>query len=448
MSKKYDLTNDSVVKIFIHYFIMSAAGLMVLSIHIILDGIFIGHGIGSDGLAAINIAGVVFPFLNAISFTIGFGAAAAVSVKFGEGESQKANNIFNQAFMLSIIVSLVYTVLSIIFIDQLVYLLGSNEQLFQGSKDYLFVFSLFSIFYIITIVFENAVRNDGEPKKAMISLILGAVTNTVLNYVFIFIFSWGLKGAALATGIGQIVSCVYLTSHFLFQKGQLYFQRTGFFKQDIIRIVRNGVPNGLSQLSVTLVIITGNWIVIDMLGELGVAAFGILIYINEFVILGFAGVAGALQPLVSFNFGAKKKERIQKIVQLAFYATLLIGITVIIVSIKEADIIIRLFNNEEELVSLTSHAMKLFFLGIVFTGLNMLYSAYFQAVEKAKESAIIQVLRGFVFIFIALFTLPKIYDVDGLWISPSIAEVLTFAISIILVKTRPILKKNEVIKDN
>lgn len=438
---KYDLSNDSEVKLFMHYFIMSAAGLMVLSIHIILDGIFIGQGIGSDGLAAINIAGVVFPFLNAISFTIGFGAAAAISVKFGEGEFQKGNDFFNQAFFISVIVSLGYTLISVVFIDELVYLLGANDHLFQDAKDYLLTFSLFSIFYIITIVFEGAVRNDGEPKKAMISLILGAVTNAILDYIFIFIFHWGLKGAAFATGIGQIVSFTYLISHFLSKRGQLYFKKTKLIKLDIIRILKNGIPNCLSQLSVTLVIIAGNWIVIEMLGELGVAAFGILLYVNEFIILGFAGVAEALQPLISFNFGAKKEQRIKKIARLAFYATLFIGIVVIFVSIKEASFIIQLFNKEKELVELTSHAMKLFFLGVIFTGLNMLYSAYFQAVERAKESTVIQILRGFIFIFIALFTLPQIYGIDGLWVAPSIAEVLTFVFTIILVKTRPVFTK-------
>lgn len=447
MSKKYDLINDSVVKIFIKYLIMSATGLMVLSVHIILDGIFIGRGIGSDGLAAINIAGVVFPFLNATSFTIGFGAAAAVSVKFGEGDIQKANDLFNQAFKLSIIVSLIYTILCIILIDSIVYLLGANEQLFQMAKDYLLVFSLFFIFYVVTIVFEGAVRNDGEPKKAMMSLILGAVTNGILDYIFIFIFSWGLKGAAFATGIGQVVSLVYLSFHFLGKKGQLYFKKTPFIKKDIMRILRNGAPHCLSQFSVTLIIITGNWIVIDMMGKLGVAAFGILLYINEFVILGFAGVADALQPLVSYNFGAKKKKRVQQFMHLSFYATLIIGISVIIVSLLGAERIIQLFNSEAELVALTSQAMKLFFLGVIFTGMNMLCSAYFQAVERAKVSAIIQVLRGFVFIFIALFTLPKIYGADGLWLSPSVAETLTLFVSVILVKNRPIFTDKQIIID-
>ena len=435
MSMKYDLTKDSVGKLFSHYVFMSAAGLMVLSVHIILDGIFIGHGIGSKGLAAINIAGVIFPFLNAIAFTIGFGAAAAISIEFGEKKEKKANNIFNQAFALSVIVSLIYTILCVVFIDKMVYLLGSNETLFQGVKDYLLTFSYFSFFYVSVLVFEGAVRNDGEPRKSMMSLILGAVTNGILDYIFIFIFHWGLKGAAFATGIGQIVSFAYLIFHFLLHKGKLHFCRPKFDLIDIHRILKNGLPNFISQISITLVIIAGNWIVIDMLGETGVAAFSILLYVNEFMILGFQGISEALQPLVSFNYGAKEYNRVKAIVRLSVYMSLAIGVIMLLLSILKPEFVIRFFNDEQSLIDLTSHAMRLFFIGILFTGINMIYAAYFQAIERAKLSNTIQILRGLVFVFLALFTLPKVIGENGIWISVPVAESLTFIVTILLIKS-------------
>ncbi len=435
MSTKYDLKNDTIGKLFSHYFFMSTAGLMVLSVHIILDGIFIGHGIGSNGLAAINIAGVVFPFLNAVAFTIGFGAAAAISVEFGESRSEKANAIFNQAFVLSVIISIIYTILSVLFIDKIVFLLGSNKVLFQGVKDYLLIFSLFSFFYVSVIIFESSVRNDGQPLKSMISLILGAVTNAVLDYVFIFIFHWGLKGAAFATGIAQMVSFVYLIFHFLMHKGQLFFCIYKLDKEDIKRILKNGLPNFISQISITLVIIAGNWIVINMIGEIGVAAFSILLYVNEFMILGFAGIAEALQPLVSFNYGAKQYDRVKTVVRLSIYVSLIIGLVMLLFSVLRPDMIIKLFNDEKNLIDLASHAMRLFFLGILFTGINMIYAAYFQAVEKSKSSIIIQMLRGFVFVALALLILPELMGQNGLWISVPVAEFLTFIVTILLVKS-------------
>ncbi len=433
MSTKYDLKNDTVGKLFFHYFFMSTAGLMVLSVHIILDGIFIGNGIGSNGLAAINIAGVVFPFLNAVAFTIGFGAAAAISIEFGEKRKEKANAIFNQAFILSIIISLVYTIFSVLFIDRIVYMLGSNEALFQGVKDYLLVFSLFSFFYVSVIIFESAVRNDGEPVKSMISLIIGAVTNAVLDYVFIFIFHWGLKGAAFATGIAQIISFTYLIFHFVSHKGQLFFHIQKLNIVDIKRILKNGFPNFISQISITLIIIAGNWIVIHMIGEIGVAAFSILLYVNEFMILGFAGIAEALQPLVSYNYGSKEYGRVKTIVRLSINISLAIGLVMLFFSVVKPEIIIKLFNEEENLINLASHAMRLFFTGILFTGVNMILAAYFQAIEKPKISNIIQLLRGFVFVALALLILPNAIGENGLWISVPISEFLTFLVTIFLV---------------
>lgn len=434
MSVKYDLLKDPTRKLFFHYAFMSTAGLMVLSIHIILDGIFIGNGIGSDGLAAINIAGVIFPFLNAIAFTIGFGAAAAVSVEFGEGNQEKANALFNQGFLLGACVALVYTIFCIFFIDKMVYLLGSNDNLFQGVKDYLLIFSLFSFFYVTVLIFEGAVRNDGEPKKAMISLIIGAVTNGILDYIFIFIFHWGLKGAAFATGIGQVVSFLYLIRHFVFCRGNLYFKIYRINKIDIMRILRNGMPNFISQISVTLVIIMGNWIVIDLIGELGVAAFSILLYVNEFMILGYAGVSEALQPLVSFNYGAKSYDRVKEVMRYSVHMSIIIGICMLVVSIVKPEIIIRLFNEEEALIKLASHAMRLFFMGVLFTGINMIYAAYFQAIEQSRASNIIQILRSFVFVFGALLLLPKLMGANGLWISVTVAESLTFIVTMTLIK--------------
>ncbi len=307
--------------------------------------------------------------------------------------------------------------------------------LFQGVKDYLLTFSLFSFFYVSVLVFEGAVRNDGEPRKSMMSLILGAVINAVLDYIFIFIFHWGLKGAAFATGIGQIVSFAYLIFHFVLHKGKLHFIMPKFDMKDMGRIFKNGLPNFISQMSITLVIIAGNWIVIDMLGETGVAAFSILLYVNEFMILGYQGIAEALQPLVSFNYGAKEYGRVKTLVRLSVYMSLAIGIVMLLISTLKPELVIRLFNDEQNLIELASHAMRLFFIGILFTGINMIFAAYYQAIEKAKLSNTIQILRGFVFVAIALLTLPKLMGENGLWIAVSVAESLTLIVTLLLIKS-------------
>jgi len=424
--KEYDLRTDPVPKLFLHYSLLSIAGLSAMSINIMLDGIFIGRFVGSMGLAAINLVLPVFPILLAIGMCFGYGAAALAGISFGRGDNKEANEIFNQAFWGVLIVSVLATVLMETFAEPIVTALGATALLRDGVSIYFRTFTFFAGFFCLTLFFEPMVRNDGSPRKVMLSLILGACTNACLDALFIVGLGMGLFGAALATGLAQVASCAYLLSHYGAGHGKLRFARVSLSFSRIITVFRTGCPALATQICQALFIIIYNHAVLQYMGELGVAAVGVILYMNELVMLCNYGFGEALQPIASFNLGAAAHDRMRKTFYTAAGAALAVAgfLTIFIQWIP--GFFVGFFTREAELTALAVEGMRIYYGALLVQSFNMVVIYYLGAVRRPLESTVLALIRNLGSFLAAIAILPGLLGKLGVWLAIPAAELLSF----------------------
>ncbi|MCY6369930.1 MATE family efflux transporter [Clostridium ganghwense] len=435
MKKDLDLKNDSISKLFLTYLIPAVIGMLIMSLHVVIDGIFVGRGVGSDALAAVNIVVPLYSLFAAIGLLIGLGGATVASIKFGEGKNEESSSIFTQAVLLAAIISITITVFSELNIEKLSYILGANDKILPYVKDYMGVLLYFGPVYVLADTLDCFARNDRAPKLSMYAMVIGAIINCCLDYIFIFKFHWGVSGAALATGAGNILSIIMLLMHFVLKKGNLKFIKTRIVLNDVIRIFRNGFPNFLSEMSAAVVTLIYNLVFMKMLGEIGVSAYSIINYIHILMLMVFIGISQAMQPIISYNYGAKKYERVRKSFKLAVSVSVIFGICFFTSGILFGKNIVKLFNNNNmELIMLATTGMKIYFVSYLFMGVNIVTISYFQAIEKAKFSTIITLCRGLIFSIAGLFILPKIFNINGIWLTAPAAELLTIFVGYFLLE--------------
>ncbi len=421
-------------KNFLGYALPAVMGMLVTSLNIIIDGIFIGQGIGTDGLAAINLT---YPFLGIVFGTgvmIGIGSGTIAGINLGKRNVEEANNVFSFSCMLAITISVICSVFSYALMTPLVNLL-SGGALTNYVEDYLSVYMPFLPMIMLFILFDNFVRNDGSPKFAMMCTIAGALTNIVLDYLFIIILDYKLTGAAFATGIANSTSALLLLYYILKKSNNFSFVKPRWQKGLLSKILYNGSSEFLNEISAGVVTFIFNQILLSSVGELGVAAYSILGYIGIIVLMILIGIAIGLQPLVSFNYGAKNHDLLYKYLRMAITVAVVVSFSGYAVIFLFSNEIVSLFvKGNPGLVLFTTKAAKIFFLGFLLAGINLMISAYFTSIGDAKRSALISICRGLVFIVAFAMILPPFFGIDALWFSLPLTEILTLAIAWSLIK--------------
>ena len=432
MSKKLDLLQDKESMLLRKYMIPSVAGMLGLSVCILFDTMFIGHKIGELGLAALNIALPIYNLYSAIGLTIGVGGATALSVAMGQKKFHRVNRIFASAVFATIIFCIIISLLEVFFLDKIVYMLGASEATFPLAKEYLKIILAFNPAFIFASAFIVFVRNDREPKLAMYAVIGSNTTNIVLDYVFIYIFNLGMFGAALATSIGQLVALGVLSIHFIKKNNTMHIELGGINLYNIGKVLKNGVPSFLNEISAGFVIFIFNIVIYKFEGDLGVSAYGIITNIVLIFMAVFNGVSQGVQPLISVNFGAKKEERVKEFLRLTRIIVLILGVGFLGMGLLLPNQMIGLFTSDRgRLLSITRQGIYLYFIAFLFNGSNILNIAYLQAVEKSKESSLLSTLRGLVFVIIFIIVLPRIIGVYGVWLTIPITELSTLLLFLI-----------------
>ena len=311
---------------FLSYAIPSSLANFISSLYTVIDGIFVGQGVGDSALAAVNI---VLPFtvvLFGIANMLAVGGGALVSKNVGANNIDKAVNIFRQVMKLLLIICISTTIVCVIFPEQIVRMLGATDNLAPMAKEYLRYYALFCIPNLIGIALNSFVRNDNRPKLAMVSTISGAITNIVLDYVFIFPMAMGIKGAAIATGLGQLVTVSVVMPHFIKKRGKLTFGNVALDKNVIKEFVNIGLPSFFAEAAFSVIVFIQNIAVVNILGEAGLAAYSIINYITTNIYMVLLGLTFGAQPLISYNYGAKNAKNILEVYRVSNIASIIINI--------------------------------------------------------------------------------------------------------------------------
>jgi len=419
--------------LFLKFLLPSIFAMIGVSINILCDTIFIGKGVGQGGLSALGIAIPVYNIYNAISLLIGMGGATLYAINIGKGNHKEAQNIFSASLTLGVVVGLIISILGFIFSREVSIFFGAKGDILGLTDDYLKVILLAGFNFILSGILVPFLRNDGAPRLAMIAVIAGNMTNIVLDYIFIFILDMGIRGAAIATGLAPIVTLSIIGSRFLLKGGSLRFRLQKINGKISSSILKLGLSSSFTEVSGAVVIISFNYRILGLLGEVGIAAYSIIANIAMIGVAILSGVAQAMQPLISINYGANEYERAIDFRRLGFISAFSIGLVFFLIAGVFSEPIIRLFSVEEKyLIDLTKTGIRIYFTGFLFIGCNIVSIAYFQAIGEAKKSNTLSLFKGLVFVLFNLIVLPFIWGINGVWLTIPIAEAMTLGVSLLL----------------
>ncbi|MFJ8260728.1 MATE family efflux transporter [Rummeliibacillus sp. NPDC094406] len=428
------LQETPIHKLFLSYLFPSLLGMVLMAINILVDGIFVSNGVGALALAGVNIAVPIFSILLSISLWIGIGGATLYSIEMGKNNVDKARSIFTQSVMMTVSIVSILVVLCLWKQEQIANLFGASPKVLPYVEDYLHVILLFGLVYVLENILSIFVRNDGNPKLAMIALITTSVLNIILNYIFIFKMNMGVKGAAYATALSTVVGLLVLLYHLINKKSNLKFTHLHFNMATCSEILKIGSPSFITEGSTAIVVIGYNIAFSHFVGEIGVSSYAIVNYLHAVFIMIFIGVGAAIQPIVSFNFGARLKERIKQVLNLGIKTGMIFGVLILLIGWFFADQLIALFGiTEPDVIEYTKNGIYLFFIGYLFMSFNLIQAEFYQAVKKIKLSMIIIVMRSLVIFLPLLYILPSMFNSKCIWLAFPIAEGLT-ALGIIIFK--------------
>ena len=417
---------NSLIRTILRYSIPSVISMWMFTIYTMVDGIFIGKYVGPLGLAGVNITMPLINFTFAVGIMIAVGSSTMIAIHFGEGDWTAGNKIFTTATLALAVFGIILSILITIFIEPVIHFLGGSGVLFPYVKDYMSVVILFCTCYMVGYALEIYIKVDGNPVYPAICVMTGGIINVGLDYLFVVVFPYGIKGAAFATGMSQLTSTSMLLFYILFKTKKIRFVKLKFSKI--------GFAEFLAEVSTGIAIFVFNIIILRELGEKGVSAFGIIGYISSFVVMTMIGFSQGIQPIVSFNLGAKKYTNVIKTLKISLLMIITTGIvfygSINIFSEK----IISTFLNDIETFKMTKYALAVYSFAYIINGLNIVTAGYFTAVKKVKISTTITILRGVILIGIFLIVLPRLFGTVGIWWSVPAAELVTLISSIYFIK--------------
>ncbi len=432
MDNSKQLGESKVIKLLIKFSIPAIIGMLVNALYNIVDRIFIGNGVGSLGIGGTTIAFPVMLVMMAFSVLIGVGANSLVSIRLGENKQEEAECIFGNAITLMILISLVITIIGLATLNPLLRLLGASEQISPYAKDYLQIILVGGVFQSVGMGMNNFIRSEGNPKIAMYTMLIGALINTVLDPIFIFVFHWGMKGAALATILSQLVSAVWVILYFLRGKSLLKIR----YKNLILKpsIVFGILSLGLAPFAMQLAASIQNLIMNTSLsaygGDIAISGMGIVSSIITLMIMPLFGINQGVQPIIGYNYGAKKYDRVKEAYKLAVvFATVIVVIGWIVTRVFPKQLVYLFNSKDAELIAFSTMAIKSFMMFLPVVGFQIVSSNYFQAVGKPKHSALLGLSRQVLILIPALLILPRFFELEGVLFAGPLADIVSTVIT-------------------
>lgn len=435
------LLQGNTYKNFAKYVSLNVISMIGLSLYVLADTYFIANGIGKDGLIALNLVLPVYNgVLNAIGLLIATGVGTIYSIYVGKQEHRHGNEVFTQVIFISLLISLVLTLIGVVFSENIVKLLGASDRLAPLAKDYIKTIFFFSSAFILNNIMVCMIRNDGNPKLAMTAMLTGSFSNIILDYIFIFPLRMGMFGAALATGISPVLSLLVLSLHVITKKNNFKIVKCRIRPYELLTVTVTGIPAFITEFSCGIVILIFNLVIIKIVGDIGVAAYGIIANISLMFTAIFTGIGQGIQPIISTNFGANKTENTIKALRYGSILALALGIVFYLICILFPEPIISAFNSENNvrLFDITKNGMRLYFSAFILMGTNIVMITFFASITKSKPSFILSILRGVALIIAIILILPNLIGLNGVWLTIPITEMITFILGVWLTRSSSI----------
>lgn len=414
-------------------FVLPSIAMMIFtSIYGVVDGFFVSNYAGKMEFAAVNL---IMPFpmmLGAFGFMIGTGGSALVSITLGEGKKKEANEFFFMLIYVTIGVGLVLTLLGVLFTEQIAVFLGAEGDILEHCVKYGRLLLLALVPFMLQNVFQSFLVTAEKPTFGLIITIIAGVTNIVLDYVFIGILDGGVVGAALATGISQFVGGLVPLVYFILpNKSLLHLGRAKWNMSALWKTCFNGSSELMTNLSISLVNMLYNFQLLRFAGEDGVAAYGVIMYVNFIFIAVFLGYAIGTAPIIGYHYGAGNKDEMKNVYGKSIRFNIVAGILMCVLGIAMSGFLARLFvGYDSELCEMTQWGFIVYCIAFLVMGINIYGSSFFTALGNGLVSALISFLRTLLFQVVAVLVLPIFFDLNGVWFSIVAAEGLALVVTI------------------
>lgn len=417
------------------YIFPAMGGLFATYLYNVVDGIFVGQGVGSAALGAVNIGVPFITFAVAIAAMFPMGGGTVVAIRMGREDKEGANHAFMTAFLLTLLASLLLTLIGMAFSRQIVDLSGGrtlSHTMRDMAADYLFYYCAFSVPMLMSTCLSVFVRNDGSPALSFAGMCVGAGANIFLDWLFIFPMKMGVVGAAIASGLGQVFSVAVLLSHFVRKRGSLRFRRFPVSGALIGKLCKRGVPEAASQLTTPVTALCYNLMLARLVGDIGVSTFSVLSFIYSLVNAILSGTAQGLQPLWGLCYGEQDADGMNLYFRWGIRINAILSVVIYGLLFLFAEPVIQIFNRDPELVQNASAALSLFGLSFIPMALNLIYTAFLYSTKRTLQADAISLSRGVVLKAAAIFCMPVLFGIDVIWLAPFAAELLTLVLALVL----------------
>lgn len=435
------LGTEKVSKLLLEFAIPSIIAMTATSLYNIVDRVFIGNAVGPMAIAGLALTMPVMNLLAAFGSMVGSGASTMVSIRLGQRRRDEATNILGNTLILNFLIGGLLTVLGLIFLDDLLILFGASSNTLPYARDFMQIILIANVLNHNFLGLNSIMRASGYPQKAMWSSLLTVSVNVALAPLFIFVFKWGIRGAALATAFAQLSGFIWVTVHFVSKKSSLHFVR-GYFRlrwKTISDILSIGMSPFLMHLFASLVVVLINRSLLlygGAQGDLAIGAYGIVNSVVMLFIMLVLGLNMGMQPVVGYNFGARKNDRMLQAYRSTILTATLITSGGFLLAQLFPRAIVSAFTNDPHLIDLSITCLKTVVLSFPIVGFQMVTTTFFQSIGKAAWSIFLSLSRQLIFLIPGIIILPRFMGLEGVWTAMPVGDLLASLITLVVILTQ------------
>ena len=428
------LGTEKIGKLLMQYAVPAIIAMTASSLYNMVDSIFIGHGVGT---MAISRLALTFPLMNlaaAFGSLVGVGAATLISVKLGQKDYDTAQRVLGNVFVLNILLGVAFTVIVMAFLDPILYFFGGSDETVGYARDYMYIILLGNTITHLYLGLNAVLRSSGHPQKAMYATIATVIINTILDPVFIYGFGWGIRGAAIATIVAQVISLIWQLRIFSNKDELLHFHR-GIFRLKR-KIVFDSLAIGMSpflmNMAACFIVILINQGLKKYGGDLAIGAFGIVNRLVFIIVMIVMGLNQGMQPIAGYNFGAGQHARVIKTLKLTIIYATAVTTFGFLVGMLVPDLVVGIFTSDAELTELSVTGLRITVMFFPIIGFQMVTSNFFQSIGMAGKAIFLSLTRQMLILLPCLLILPQFFGVAGVWYSMPVSDLLASLIALVM----------------